>query len=757
MSQVESRPEEAAASAEILQLRADAAAGGSRADRARRADAAAEPQFDPGAAGRPAAGTPGPAHNSFSENLDALAEAWNRPVPPPGTGLTGGLPGPEALASLAAQRGLEVETQQRKVATLGVTDFPCILLMSDATTRLLVGRRGDVFQVKRAEGIVDVRLADLEALETGVTFLPRPSIAAGEAMEEQGAPEAREEKQGVLRLMLRMMWRDHRGRLIAMAVANLIGNALLLALPLYSMAVYDRVVPHLAMETLWALTIGVTIALLADLMVRTVKARVLDAAAYSVSTAIQARFFNRLVHTELASAPRLAAAATAGLRDIESLCLAVPSVFTALVIDLPFLLVIMALLVSFGGYVALVPVLAVVILLVIYAIAHAVGESEAIRRANLSRMQATLLQETIDGLETVKSVSAEAMLLRRWEALADAAAYSGHRSRTWNGFSSIASMCIGQIVIVGAMVTAVLEISNGLLTIGALSATSMLVGRVLAPITQVVTTLHQMKLLLKTLDGIDVVLKAPVERAGDGNRAPAPRGLIEFRGVSFGYRGAEEAGLKDVTLTIRPGERVALIGRIGCGKSTLLRLMIRLYVARSGAVLLDGINIRQFDPQVIRRRMGLMSQHHALFDDTLNANLVFGLGQVSQQCFDRAVTVSGVRDLAARQPDGYSMRVGPRGERLSGGERQLVALARTLMGQPDILILDEPTAAMDNGLEMRVIRDLKEELGDRTLIVATHRAAVLDLVERIIWIDDGRIVADGPKAEVLSRLRRTAA
>jgi ATP-binding cassette subfamily C protein LapB len=756
MTQVESRSEDAT-SADILPLRAsDAVAAGLRGDRGCRPPGAAAPAEGEGAAQLvepPAAD----AEPSLTENLDAVAESWNRPVPSPEDGASGALPGPEALATLAAQRGLDVDTQQRRVASLGPGEFPCIVLMQDATTRLLVGRRGDVFQVKRAEGVIDVPLAALQAHESGTLFLPRPVIEASDEGDLQLAEEARDEAQGVLRLMLRMMWREHRGRLVAMAVANLIGNALLLALPLYSMAVYDRVIPHLAMETLWALTIGVTIALLADLMVRTVKARVLDAAAYSVSTAIQARFFNRLVHTELASAPRLAAAATAGLRDIESLCLALPSVFTAVVIDLPFLFVIMALLVSFGGYVALVPVIAVVVLLAIYTIAHAVGEREALRRANLNRMQATLLQESIDGLETVKSTAAEAMLLRRWEALADAAAFAGHRSRSWNGFSAIASMCIGQIVIVGAMVTAVLEISNGLLTIGALSATSMLVGRVLAPITQVVGTLHQMKLLLKTLDGIDLVLKAPLERAGDPSRLPAPRGLIEFRGVSFGYKGAEEAGLKDITLTIRPGERVALIGRIGCGKSTLLKLMIRLYAPRTGAVLLDGMNIRQFDPLAIRRRIGLMSQHHALFDDTLQANLVFGLGHVTKEAFERAVAVSAVRDLAARQPEGYSMRVGPRGERLSGGERQLVALARTLMGRPDVVILDEPTAAMDNGLEARVIRDLREELGERTLIVATHRAAVLDLVDRIIWIDDGRIVADGPKADVLSRLKRSAA
>jgi ATP-binding cassette subfamily C protein LapB len=212
-----------------------------------------------------------------------------------------------------------------------------------------------------------------------------------------------------------------------------------------------------------------------------------------------------------------------------------------------------------------------------------------------------------------------------------------------------------------------------------------------------------------------------------------------------------------MTLTIQPGERVALIGRIGCGKSTLLKLILRLHAPRAGAVLLDGYDIRQYDPSAIRRTIGLMTQTHALFNDTLQANLLFGLSGVTAEAFERAVTISRVKDLAARQPDGYAMHVGLRGEKLSGGERQLVALARTLMGDPQVLVLDEPTASMDNALEARIINDLRANLAGRTLIVATHRAAVLDLVDRVIWIDNGRIIADGPKNEVLNRLKRTAA
>lgn len=714
-------------------------------------------------AGSPVAGSPvAGIQSGVAESLDEIASAWSSPRDASPSQAPSGVPTPEALLTMAAERGLDVHVECRSAGSLLTGELPCVVLMTDGTSLTVVEREGGMFGIRRGETTAQVPEAEILAGEARILLFPRPKLTlpagAMEGTGEEPGPLAVSlSMPGVLRLMLGQMWKDHRGRIIQLLAANVIGNIFLVALPIYSMAIYDRVIPHLAMETLWALTVGVLVALTADLVIRAVKSRVTDAIAYSVATSIQARFFNRLLHVELVRAPRSSAAAVQGLRDIESLCLALPSLVAALFVDLPFLIALLVLLAALSGWVAAVPAAGIVAMIAVYAVSHLMSEREAVRRAGLTRAQSNLLQESIDGLETVKVTGSEALLLGRWERMADATAYSGHRSRSWNGYASLASMSLGQIVIVLAMFVSVFEISNGLLTIGALSATSMLVGRMLAPVSQIVSVLHQMKVLLKTLDGIDGVLKAPVERAGDTSRAPGIRGLVEMRGVNFSYDNTTEGGLKDVTLTIRPGEKIAVVGRIGCGKSTLLKLLVRLLVARSGSVLLDGTDIRQFSPGEVRRTIGYMGQNHMLFDDTLHANLCMGLGRVTSAAFDRAVTISGIRDVAARQPEGYSMRVGPRGERLSGGERQLVGLARALMGAPSILILDEPTASMDNGLEARIIRDLQADLGSKTLIVATHRAALLELVDRIIWIDDGRIIADGPKAEILSRLRRQAA
>ncbi len=716
-----------------------------------------------GATADAGAGRPSAASSSFlTRDLDVVAQLWHGASSRAGSSISSNeIPTPEALAVLAAKRGVDLPYQQRSVSSLSAADFPCIVLRKDRSTSLLTGFAEGGFACLSGGHPSVIGKSELCAVDAGIIFFPRPQVPT---LSEDGDGESHvfsahevEKPTGALKMFASLIWRHHRRRMLQLVVAALIGNVLLLALPLYSMAVYDRVIPHLAMETLTALTIGVLIALFADLAIRSVKARVLDAIAYSVSTAIQARFFNRLLHIQLSSAPRSAAAMTNGVRDIENLCMAAPAVLVSLVVDLPFLLIVFGLVAGLGGWVSLVPVFGISVLVAVYMIAHSVSHAEALKRTDLVRTQANLLNETIDGLESVKVMAAEGALLRRWERLSDATAFSGHRSRIWNSFASQSGISLGQFVIVLAMFVAVLEISNGLLTMGALAATSLLVGRMLAPVTQLVATGHSMSMLLKTLDGIDAVLKAPVERPGDPTRSADLKGDIEFRDVSFSYQEAREGGLHNVSLAIRPGERVALIGRIGCGKSTLLKLMLRLHNPNTGTVLLDGYDIRQHDPGAIRRTMGMMSQQHALFNDSLQNNLMFGLENVTASAFEKAVTIAGVKDVAARQANGYAVQVGARGERLSGGERQLVALARTLMGDPSVLILDEPTASMDNALEARIIRDLKTHLGDRTLIVATHRAAVLDLVDRVIWIDNGRIVADGPKNEVLNRLKRSAA
>ncbi|HHK75155.1 MAG TPA: ATP-binding cassette domain-containing protein [Rhizobiales bacterium] len=247
---------------------------------------------------------------------------------------------------------------------------------------------------------------------------------------------------------------------------------------------------------------------------------------------------------------------------------------------------------------------------------------------------------------------------------------------------------------------------------------------------------------------------AAVEISGDRSRVPSTgfKGRIDCRNIEFTYPDDPSPVLKGINLTIEPGEKVGVIGRIGCGKSTFIRLVPRFYEATSGAMLLDGHDIRQYSPQRLRRHVGYMPQDYSLFNDTLRENICLGMDDVSEPAFEKAVSIAGVKAFAARHPNGFGMQVGPGGERLSGGERQAVVLARTLLRDPAILILDEPTSAMDNTLERRLLENLRPEIEGRTLILATHRAPLLALVDRIIWLDGGRVIADGPRDEVLKSL-----
>jgi ATP-binding cassette subfamily C protein LapB len=313
---------------------------------------------------------------------------------------------------------------------------------------------------------------------------------------------------------------------------------------------------------------------------------------------------------------------------------------------------------------------------------------------------------------------------------------------------------VGNTVYVGVVVVGVYEIAAGRLTTGGLIACSILAGRAMAPLGQVAAVLtryHQARTSLDTLNGI---MQLPSERPAERIfvHRPVLKGAIEFKSVSFSYPGQKLPALSDVSFRIAPGERVGLIGRIGSGKSTIEKLVLGLYQPDTGAVLVDGIDIRQIDPADLRRNIGCVPQDVVLFQGSIRENITLGAPFVDDAAVLRAAFVAGVEDFVGRHPAGYDLNVGERGEALSGGQRQAVAIARALLLDPPVLVLDEPTSAMDNGAESRFIQRIARELPGRTLLLVTHRASLLALVERLIVMDGGRVVADGPKDQVLKAL-----
>jgi ATP-binding cassette subfamily C protein LapB len=309
------------------------------------------------------------------------------------------------------------------------------------------------------------------------------------------------------------------------------------------------------------------------------------------------------------------------------------------------------------------------------------------------------------------------------------------------------------------LVIGVYEVSAGEMTIGGLSTCSLLIGRVISPIGQLIAVLHrtlQSRALLKALAG---ETQYQSETAGDDSGAlrRPEQCALRLQSVGFSYPGQSTLQIDNLTTTIQRGERVAIVGRSGSGKSTLLRLMARFAEPDRGSILLDGFDVRQYEPSELRSALGYMGQGAGIVEDTLLRNLMLGRQELDPDRFHDVMKLTGISDFAATHPQGFGMNVGPRGERLSGGERQSVVLARILLSDPKVLLLDEPTASMDTMLEARLVKNIGRFIGDRTLIVATHRAPVLQLVDRLIWLEGGKVVADGPKGEVLKRMSGAAA
>lgn len=671
---------------------------------------------------------------------------------------------PEALAAFADRHDIDVIFENRTLASLEASDLPAVMLTREGAGRMLVGRRGRVF-VARGEGrTYEVDIEHLKPEEAGTLFLVRSRTGAIEAgllprSDVGGAPETVDERDDPVAGVMHHMLTRQRPLLIQLMIAAAFSNMMLLALPVYTGLIFDRVIPHSAFDTLWAISIGVMIALVADLAVRWVRLKLQDALASAASASLQASIVRRLVEVRMIEAPRSAGAVTIRLREIDGLTQLVPQFVTGIAIDAPFLLLVFTLIWVNGGAVVLAPVVGLAALTAIHHLANLGAKPEQIRSMKLAQTQTNQLIETVEGLETVKTTRTERRVLGRFERLFDEFAYSSHIMRLWYGFAAYANVTVGQIMVVLVMMIGAYQISAGAMTVGGLSACSLLVGRVISPIGQLVTVIHRMHQSRATLKALSDGASGHSETAGDRSGAVSvPRaGALRLQGVSFSYPSQTTAQVDGVTLRIEPGEKVAIIGRSGSGKSTLLKLLTRLVEPERGAILVDEMDARQYEPSDLRRVFGYMSQTPGLVDDTLLANLTLGLDRVDPARLDRIVRLAGVAEFAARHPHGFAMGVGPRGEKLSGGERQSVALARLLLADPRVLLLDEPTASMDTMLEARLVRDLKAHIGERTLIVATHRAPILELADRLIWLDGGRVVADGPKAEVMRRLSGAAA
>ncbi len=658
-----------------------------------------------------------------------------------------------AMFDRAARRiGLRARVVQRELDDLNSLHLPAVLLLEDDQACVLLAPPGDgparVLTPDNPEAEVSLGRDELRAVYTGFAILASPLHRYDER-----TPAVPGETPGGHWFWgtLADSWQIYRDVLLASMLINLFA----IASPLFVMNVYDRVVPNQALETLWVLAIGVTVVFAFDFVLRTLRGRFIDVAGSKADLTLSARLYERVLGLRLDARPVSAGAFANNLREFEGIRDFFTSLTLTTIVDVPFSLLFLLVVWLIAGPLVLVPLAAIPILLAygLFVQPRLRNAAEQGMRASAQK-NATLVEALVES-ETVRALGVEGRLQRQLERSAAETARWSMQARLWALSATNLATFLQQLVSVGVVVFGVYLIADGLLTMGALIAAVILSGRAVVPLAAVaglLTRYFQASTALKTLDE---VMALPVERP-EGKvfvTRPVLKGEVDFDHATFCYPGQEIPALKDASFHIAAGERVAIIGRVGSGKTTINRLIAGLYQAQEGAVRIDGIDMRQLDPGDLRHNIAYVSQDNQLLFGSIRDNLTMGIPHADDEAIVRAATLSGVADFVNRHPLGFDMPVGEHGNMLSGGQRQAVSLARALVQDAPLLLMDEPTGAMDNSSEEHIRRELGAVVEGKTVILITHRASLLDLVDRVIVVDAGQVVADGPKVQVLEALR----
>jgi ATP-binding cassette subfamily C protein LapB len=655
---------------------------------------------------------------------------------------------PELFVRAAQRIGYAAKLVKRPLDEISNLVLPAVLLLKNSQACILVSREGSDLKIMLPEsdtGVQDTPLAELEQYYTGFAIFVHPAHRFDTRTGESAIPRLHWFWSVALRA-----WPIYGEVLVASVLINLFG----LVMPLFSMNVYDRVVPNHAVETLWALSLGVALVLTFDLLMRALRGYFIDVAGKKLDVVLSANIFQKVLGIQMNVRPASVGAFASNLQEFEAFREFATSATITTLIDLPFVVLFIVAMFWIGGPLAWVPVVAVPLiigfgLLLQMPLVRVVHDSSKLS----AQRQATLI-ESLVGLETIKVAGAEGTVQRKWEQLLGEIGKLALKSRFLAACVVNFSMYVQQAANLAVILFGVYLITDDKLTMGGLIACTTLAGRALAPLSQVaglLTRYHQSRDALKSIDRL---MNLPSERPAGKEfvHRPTLQGGIEFRDVSFTYPEQGAEALSGVSFKIAPGERVAIIGRVGSGKTTIEKLVLGLYPPSSGAVLLDGTDQRQLDPAVLRRGIGHVPQDITLFYGSVRDNIVLSAPYADNAAVLRAAEIGGVTDFTNRSPHGLDLQVGERGDRLSGGQRQAIAIARAELMAPPVLLLDEPSSAMDSRSEEQFKARLAAHLEGRTLILISHRTSLLSLVNRLIVIDQGRVVADGPKEMVLAAL-----
>lgn len=661
----------------------------------------------------------------------------------------------EDIQSLGARIGLDVTEQRLADLMSGRFVLPALLLLADGKAVPLLDRAENGGFVTSLESPHLATTADL--MRANARSLVSFSMVYLNASELNGvvgsAPQI--ERRHWLVDTLAPFWRTY----LQVALAALFINLLALASPLFTMNVYDRVLPNKAIATLWVLAIGVGLATTFDLLLKTVRAALIDYAGRQADLKLSYLLFEKVLDTSLGARPTSTGEYASRVTQYEFVREFFTSNTISVLIDTVFVFVFLIAIYLLAGWLVIIPACAFAIALLIGLITQfRIGRRVAAASNEAAQRQAILV-ETISTLETIKALRAEAILLRRWRELSKNAARTSEQIKQLSSSAGNWTQFVQQLVAVGIVIAGSYEFAEGNLSTGAIIACVMLASRAVAPLGQIALTLSRLRQAILSLRILDTIMAQPEDRpnsVGFVNREISS-GSFSFRNVDFAYPGSDYKVLNGLSFSVGQGERVGIIGRIGSGKTTIGRLLGGLYPAGGGTVTIDGVDARQYHPAVVREAVAVAGQSTDLFSGTVKENLLMGRSGASDEEIVEAAKATGVDEFVARHPRGYDMPVGERGNNLSGGQKQAVTIARLLLARPRIVFLDEPSGAMDLASERALISKLSAAFDqNRTVVISTHRYSMLELVDRLIVIDQGKVVADGPKKSVIEELQRRA-
>ncbi|MCR9965906.1 type I secretion system permease/ATPase [Vibrio antiquarius] len=660
---------------------------------------------------------------------------------------------PFLLPRAAERAGLVAKENRAELENISSLILPAILVLKGSDSCVLNSinaetREAEVTTLESGMVPISIPLEDLLEQYTGRYFLVKKQFRFDER-----SPEVLKTNEG--HWFWSTLWQSKRIYRDVL-IASLLINLFAVAAPLFTRLVYDKVVPNLAFETLWVLASGIFVVFLFDFILKSLRNYFIDVAGKKSDILISSKLFSKVMGIRMESKPPSVGAFARHLQEFESIREFFTSATVSALIDLPFAILFLVIIWLMAGDLVYVPMVGVVILIV-----HSLLIQGPLRRSieegsRLASQKYANLIESLAGLETVKMLSAQSQFQYRWEeAVAHMANWNIKSRRITDSIQNAAGF-VQQSSNVGMIILGVYLIAEGELTMGGLIAATMLSGRAIGPLVQLSLLSTRYNQAKSSMTIINQVMEMPDEQE-EGKRyihRPIIQGKIEIDRVTFHYPDSPVASIRNISLTINPGEKVAIIGRIGSGKTTLERLIMGLYKPTEGHVRIDDTDIAQLHHVDVRRNIGCVPQDSNLFFGSIRDNITLGRPLTDDRDVLDAANRAGVTAFTQSDPAGLERQVGEGGAMLSGGQRQAVTIARAFLGRPPVLLMDEPTSAMDNRSEMHIKHQLSQLKPSETLILITHKTSMLDIVDRVIVMEKGSIIADGPKAQVLNDLKQ---